>query len=81
MEPEAMVSMAFRVPFPHWTRLVALAQRRGLLYGDRPNVSEAARQVLAVGLDMFDGMGNRLQDLDTGEVVEFDTDEVEWVED
>ena len=37
---------------------------------------EVLRGVLVVG-----GMDNRLQDLDTGEVVEFDADQVESVED
>jgi len=52
---EPMVSMGVRVRFTDWRRLVALAERRGLRRGDRPNVSEAAREVLALGLEVVNG--------------------------
>jgi len=55
MDLQPMVSVAMRLPFTDWRRLVALAERRGLKHGDRPNVSEAARQVVALGLEMADG--------------------------
>ena len=52
---QPMVSLGVRVPLDYWCRLVTLAQRRGYALGDRPNVSEAAREVLALGLQVANG--------------------------
>lgn len=43
-------------------------------------VTMASGRVLR-GVLVIGGRCNRLEDLDTGAVVEFDADEVEWVED
>ena len=55
MDLQPTVNIGVRLPYTHWRRLVALAERRGLRRGDRPNVSEAAREVLALGLDAVNG--------------------------
>jgi len=55
MEQHATVSISVRVPVGDWERLMILADQWGLVCGNRPNVSEAARQVMALGLEV--GLG------------------------
>jgi len=55
MELQPTVNIGVRIPVTDWQRLVILADQWGLKHGDRPNVSRAAREVLAVGLDAVNG--------------------------
>ena len=52
---QATVNIGVRIPVTDWQRLVLLAGQWGLKHGDRPNVSQAARQVMALGLDAVNG--------------------------
>jgi Ni,Fe-hydrogenase III large subunit len=53
-----------------------LAQFQGHIVAVRLAGGRVLRGVLVIG-----GISNRLENLDTGEVSEFDADEVVWVED
>ena len=45
-----MVHVSGRLPLADFTRLVDLAERRGLVRKGRPNVSKALQEAVALGL-------------------------------
>jgi len=54
---DLMLTLAFRVPAEDYEAIVGYAQDRGLLRGERLNLSAAAREVVSAGLQAIEEAG------------------------